>query len=53
MDIREKSDSGQPIVISQPDSPHSATYREIAEKAWAGIAQEEDVRAAPAIVIER
>ncbi len=53
MDIREKSDSGQPIVISQPDSPHTATYREIAEKAWAGIVQEEDARAAPAIVIER
>jgi len=53
MDIREKSDSGQPIVISQPDSDHATTYREIADKAWAGIVQEEDARAAPAIVIER
>jgi len=52
MDIREKSDSGQPIVISQPDSPHTATYREIVEKAWAGIEQEDDARAAPEIVIE-
>lgn len=52
IDIREKSDSGQPIVISQPDSPHAATYREIAQKAWAGIEQEESARAAPAIVIE-
>jgi len=52
MDIREKSDSGQPIVISDPKSEHSQTYREIAEKAWADIEQEEDARAAPAIVIE-
>ena len=52
MDIREKSDSGQPVVISQPDSGHAAVYREIAEKAWAGIEQEESARAAPEIVIE-
>jgi len=52
MDIREKSDSGQPVVISQPDSAHAGVYREIAKKAWAGIEQEESVRAAPEIVIE-
>ncbi len=52
MDIREKSDSGQPIVISDPDSPHAKTYREIAEKAWAGIEQEQSTRAVPEIVIE-
>ena len=52
MDIREKSDSGQPIVISDPDSPLAGIYREIADKTWAGIEQEVSTRAAPKIVIE-
>jgi ATP-binding protein involved in chromosome partitioning len=52
MDIRETSDSGQPIVISKPDSEHAGVYREIAEMAWAGIEQEESARMAPEIVIE-
>ena len=52
MDIREKSDSGQPIVISDPKSAHAATYRDIAEKTWAGIEQEDEARAVPEIVIE-
>ncbi len=34
MDIREKSDSGQPVVVSDPDGPHAKIYSEIAEKAW-------------------
>ncbi len=34
MDIRAKSDDGQPIVASAPDSPYAAIYREIASKAW-------------------
>ncbi len=32
MDIRQNSDSGTPIVISKPDSPHTKAYKEIAEK---------------------
>ncbi len=32
MAIREGGDSGRPIVVSDPDSPHSAAYRGIAEK---------------------
>ncbi len=28
--IRETSDGGQPIVVSRPDSPHAAVFREIA-----------------------
>lgn len=52
MDIRETSDSGQPVVISQPDSEHAGVYREIAKQAWAGIEQEESTRAAPQIVID-
>src|SRR5689334_16612130 len=32
MKIRETSDSGAPIVATQPDSPHAAAYRSIAAK---------------------
>ncbi len=32
MQIRSGSDSGAPIVAAAPDSPHSAAYREIAQK---------------------
>src|SRR5437016_3897836 len=34
MAIRETSDGGNPIVVSQPGSVHAATYRAIAERAW-------------------
>ena len=53
MDIRAKSDAGQPIVISDPDSTHAKVYREIAAKVWDGIgAESNERRAAPAIVME-
>jgi len=32
MDIREHSDSGTPVVVSQADGPHAAIYRNIALK---------------------
>ncbi|MEZ5715958.1 MAG: hypothetical protein R3D85_12810 [Paracoccaceae bacterium] len=32
MDIRENSDAGTPVVVSQPDSTHSAIYKKIAIK---------------------
>ncbi len=35
MEIRATSDEGQPIVATQPDSPHSVAYREIARRVWA------------------
>jgi ATP-binding protein involved in chromosome partitioning len=31
MSIRETSDSGHPVVESQPEGPHAAIYRAIAE----------------------
>ncbi|RUS80273.1 hypothetical protein EGW08_011957, partial [Elysia chlorotica] len=37
--IRELSDSGQPVVVSQPDTPHAQVYREMAEKIIATLAQ--------------
>ena len=34
MEIRERSDSGQPVVASNPDSGHAQAYREIAARVW-------------------
>lgn len=49
--IRETSDSGRPIVVSEPDSPHAAAYRHIAEQVWAGISGAA-VRKPPKIVMQ-
>ncbi|MEO1793111.1 MAG: iron-sulfur cluster carrier protein ApbC [Pseudomonadota bacterium] len=37
MDIRAKSDAGQPIVASEPGSEHAQIYRTIAERTWAQV----------------
>jgi len=37
MEIRETSDSGRPIVVSHPDSPHAQTYVAIARQVWAKV----------------
>jgi ATP-binding protein involved in chromosome partitioning len=50
MTIREKSDSGLPVVAAEPDGPHAAIYRGIAEKVRDQI--KGAGRAAPKIVIE-
>jgi ATP-binding protein involved in chromosome partitioning len=50
MDIREKSDAGQPVVVSDPDGPHARCYREIAARVRAGLAG--SARAAPKIVMD-
>ncbi len=34
MDIRTTSDSGHPIVVSDPESDHAKAYCDIAEKVW-------------------
>jgi ATP-binding protein involved in chromosome partitioning len=52
MRIRETSDSGRPIVVAEPDSAHSKTYRAIAEKVWAKVGGQGAGRAAPKIVIQ-
>jgi len=52
LDVRLRSDSGQPVVVSNPDSPHAAIYRDIAAKVWAGIESDATHRRAPRIVIE-
>jgi len=53
MAIRETSDGGRPIVVSQPDSPHSQVYRAIAAKVWEKVqAALGGTRRAPRIVIQ-
>jgi ATP-binding protein involved in chromosome partitioning len=49
--IRETSDSGRPIVVSAPDSPHAEAYRGIAARVWEKI-RSGTGPAAPRIVIE-
>jgi len=53
IEIRATSDEGRPIVVSHPDSPHSATYRAIAEKIWSAVSAAEGTgKAAPNIVMQ-
>jgi ATP-binding protein involved in chromosome partitioning len=53
MAIRETSDEGRPITVSQPDSPYAQTFREIAAKVWEKVSGETPARrAAPRIVVE-
>lgn len=54
MQIRETSDAGTPVVVSDPDGQHAKIYRDIAEKVMAEIArfEGEGQRAAPKIVYE-
>ncbi|MEZ5830281.1 MAG: iron-sulfur cluster carrier protein ApbC [Dongiaceae bacterium] len=49
--IRETSDGGNPIVVSDPKSPHAAAYRDIAQKVWAKLAGTQ-ARQGPRIVIQ-
>jgi ATP-binding protein involved in chromosome partitioning len=50
MTIREKSDSGLPVVATEPDGPHAKIYREIAVKVRDQL--KGSAQAAPKIVIE-
>lgn len=53
MAVRETSDSGEPVVVSDPDSEVSKAYRDIAQAAWAEIERaSSDARPAPKIVME-
>lgn len=37
MDIRAKSDSGKPLVATEPEGVHAGLFREIAAKVWAEV----------------
>ncbi|MDP1753681.1 MAG: iron-sulfur cluster carrier protein ApbC [Reyranella sp.] len=52
LDIRTTSDSGRPIVIDQPDSPHTQVYKNIAGRVWKQLsANQRGARKAPTIVV--
>ena len=50
MAIRETSDGGRPITVSDPSSPHAAIFRAIAERVWAKVSGAR--RAQPRIVVQ-
>jgi ATP-binding protein involved in chromosome partitioning len=52
LDIRTTSDSGHPIVVSQPDSAHAQAYKNIAGRVWKQLsAPQRGGRPAPKIVM--
>jgi len=54
VEIRRRSDEGQPIVISDPDSHHAGLYRDLATSVWAEVEKDDGTHAKPApkIVME-
>ena len=52
LDIRTTSDSGHPIVVAKPDSPHAQVYKNIAGRVWKQLsANQRGARTAPHIVV--
>jgi ATP-binding protein involved in chromosome partitioning len=52
MTIRETSDAGRPVVVTQPEGAHARIYREIAQRVVDQVRGEAAGRPAPRIVIE-
>jgi len=53
--IRETSDGGRPIVVSDPESPHAKAYRAIADRVWEKLSRQLEpgaTRQAPKIVVQ-
>jgi ATP-binding protein involved in chromosome partitioning len=51
INIRETSDAGTPVVVSDPDGVIAGVYRDIATKVWAQVTGQ-PLRAAPTIVFD-
>ncbi len=47
MEIRARSDSGQPITATKPDSPHAQSFREVAQRTWAELQNAQEIAAKP------
>ena len=52
MEVRLRSDRGEPIVATLPESQHAAIYRDIARQIWATLEGGTMTRAAPRIINE-
>ena len=50
--LRERSDAGEPLVATEPDSPHAKVYRDIARQVLAALGGSSGAKPPPAIVIE-
>lgn len=51
-ELRLRSDRGEPVVATLPDSLHAAIYRDIARQVWAAVEGGAGSRPAPRIVVE-
>ncbi|MET0748018.1 MAG: P-loop NTPase, partial [Rhizobium sp.] len=51
INIRETSDAGTPVVVSDPDGIIAGVYRDIATKVWAQVTGQ-PLRSAPTIVFD-
>jgi ATP-binding protein involved in chromosome partitioning len=52
MDVRLRSDRGEPVVATAPQSQHAAIYRDLARQVWAALTSPALNRPAPRIVNE-
>jgi ATP-binding protein involved in chromosome partitioning len=52
LQIRETSDDGHPITVSDPGSSNAQLFREIAAKVWGKVSGDGARRAPPRIVVE-
>jgi ATP-binding protein involved in chromosome partitioning len=53
LEIRETSDSGHPVTVSHPDSPHAQVFRQMAARIWDKVSgADSGRRPPPKIVIE-
>ena len=51
-EVRMRSDSGEPVVATQPDGLHAALYRDVARQVWATLEGGSLARPAPRIILE-
>jgi ATP-binding protein involved in chromosome partitioning len=51
-EVRLRSDSGEPVVATQPDGLHAAIFRDVARQVWAALQTGGLARPAPRIVVE-
>jgi ATP-binding protein involved in chromosome partitioning len=51
-EVRLRSDAGEPVTASLPDSLHAAIYRDIARQLWQGLTGGDAARKPPRIIVE-
>lgn len=52
MAIRERSDAGLPIVVTEPDGPHAMAYARIADQVWQSLQSGANQRQGPRIMFD-